>query len=83
MFKLINLTKLLNNQNHAWAMKIQPKTEKLNMTSYDRIFILDHEETCLIQFQDVFHEIQVKIFFLQSVMKKCVSWGSMKECFVF
>jgi hypothetical protein len=53
----------MNNQNHARAMKIQPKTEKLNITSYDRIFILDYEETCLIQFQDVFHEIRLKISF--------------------
>ena len=42
------------NQNHARAMKIRPKTRKMNMTSYDRIFILDHEETCLIRFRDVF-----------------------------
>ena len=63
VFKLINLTKWLNNQNHAQAMKIRQKIEKLNLTSYDRIFILDHEETCLIQFWDVFHEIWLKMFF--------------------
>ena len=53
----------LNSQNHAQAMKIRPKTKKLNMTSYDRIFILDHEETSLIRFWDVFHEIRLKISF--------------------
>ena len=54
VLKLSNLTKSLNNQNHAWVMKIRPKTKILNMTSYDRIFILDHEETCLIRFWYVF-----------------------------
>ena len=63
MVKITNLTKWLNNQNHARAMKIRPKTEKLNLTSYDRIFILDHEETILIRFRDVFHEIWLKISF--------------------
>ena len=63
VLKLTNLTKWLNSQNHAQAMKIRPKTEKLNLTSYDRIFILDHEETSLIPFRDVFHEIWLKISF--------------------
>ena len=63
VLKLTNLTKWMNNQNHARAMKIQPKTEKLNMTWYDRILILDHEETSFIQFWDVFYEIQLKISF--------------------
>ena len=63
VLKLSNLTNWLNIQNHARAMKNQTKTEKLNMTSYDRIFIMGHEETCLIRFRDVFHEIRVKIFF--------------------
>ena len=53
----------LNNQNHAWAMKIGPKTKKMNLISYDRIFILDHEETSLILFQYAFHEIWLKISF--------------------
>ena len=35
----------LNSQTHARAMKIRPKTEKINLTSYERILILDHEET--------------------------------------
>ena len=81
----------LNIQNHAWATKIRPKTEKLNMTSYDKIFIMDHEETSLIQFRDVFHEIWLKTSFYNLWWKKCVSWGSMrkkvwslmKECLVF
>jgi hypothetical protein len=34
----------MNNQTHPWAMKIQPKTKKINLTSYERILILDHEE---------------------------------------
>ena len=53
----------LNNQTQAWAMEIQPKTEKMNLTSYERIFILDHEETSPIQLQDVFHDIRLKISF--------------------
>ena len=53
----------LNNQTHAWAMKIRPKTEKINLTSYERILILDHEETSPIRFWDVFHEIRPKISF--------------------
>ena len=40
----------LNTRNHAQAMKIRPKTKKLNMTSYDKIFMQNHEETCFIQF---------------------------------
>ena len=63
VLEFTNLTNWLNNQNHVWAVIIQPKTEKLNMTSYDRIFIQDHEETCLIWFWYVFHEIWVKMCF--------------------
>ena len=74
VLKITNLAKWLNNQNHARAMKIWPKTEKLNMTSYDRIFIQDHEETCLIRFRDVFHEIQLIIGFYNSRWKS-VSHG--------
>ena len=40
--------------------------------SYHRIFIQDHEETCLIQFWDVFHEIWVKISFLIRDEKVCL-----------
>jgi hypothetical protein len=39
VLKLTNLTKRLNNQNHVWAVKIRPKTEKMNMASYDDIFM--------------------------------------------
>ena len=53
----------MNNQSHAWVMKIRPKTEKINLTSYERILILDHEETSHIRFWDVFHEIRSKISF--------------------
>ena len=34
----------MNSQNHARAMKIRPKTEKMNLTLYERILIIDHEE---------------------------------------
>ena len=61
--KLTNLANWLNNQNHARAMKIRPKTEKLNMASCDDIFMQDHEQTCFIRFWDVFHEIWMKISF--------------------
>ena len=63
VLKLTNLTNGMNNQNHARVMKIWPKTKKMNLTSYERILILDHEETSLIRFWDVFHEIQLKISF--------------------
>ena len=89
--KLINLTKWMNNQNHPRAMKIRPKTEKLNLTSYDRIFILDHEETSLIWFRDVFHEIRLKIIFYNPWWKSLshgVRWKKKlevrwKQMFVF
>ena len=63
VLKLIDLTNWLNNQNHVRAMKIRPKTETLIMTSYDRILFQGNEETCLIRFQDVFHDIWVEISF--------------------
>ena len=53
----------LNSQNHAQVMKIRPKTKKINLTSCESMFILDHEETSLIQFRYVFHEIWMKIIF--------------------
>ena len=62
----------LNNQNHAWAMKIWPKIEKMNLTSYERISILDHEETNLILLRDVFHEIRLKISFYNPRWKVCL-----------
>ena len=63
MLKLINMTKWLNSQNHARVMKIWPKTKILNLTLYDRIFIMYNEETSLIRFWDEFHEIRLKIIF--------------------
>ena len=63
VLQLTNLTKWVNNQNREWAMKIRPKSKKMNLTSYDRILILDHEKISLIRFQDVFHEIWLKISF--------------------
>ena len=53
-------------------MKIQPKTEKMNLTSYERIFILDHEETSLIRFWDVFYDIWLKISFYNLWWKVCL-----------
>ena len=53
----LELSKCLNSQiwQTGWAAKIMcgwwkfdQKQKKLNMTSYDDIFIPDHEETCLI-----------------------------------
>ena len=70
----------LNNQNHARAMKIRPKTEKMNLTSYERILLLDHEETSPIQFGYVFHDIWSKLVFTIHD-EKLVSWGSMNEKF--
>ncbi|CAF4321246.1 unnamed protein product, partial [Adineta steineri] len=52
-------------KNHARAMQIQPKTEKINLTSYEIILLLDHNETHPIQFGDVFHEFRSKISFSQ------------------
>ena len=74
----------MNNQNHARAMKIRPETKKMSIASYDLIFMQDHEDTCFIQFWDVFHEIWMKKCFCnprwKSVshgvwwMKKFWSW---------
>ena len=63
---------VMNNQNHPWVMKIQPKTEKMNLTSYERIFILDHEETSHIRFWDVFHEFDRKYVFTIHDEKVCL-----------
>ena len=60
VLKLTNLINKMNSQNHVQAMKIWPKTEKMNMASYDKIFMHDHEETWFIRFWDFFHEIRVK-----------------------
>ena len=79
----------MNIQNHAGAMKIQPETEKMNLTAYERIFILDHEETSLVKFKDVFHEIWSKIIFTIHEEKVCVMGfderkvsSLVKQCFV-
>lgn len=50
VLKLTNLTNMENNQNHVWAVKFGPETEKMSMASYDDIFMQDHEETCFNQF---------------------------------
>jgi hypothetical protein len=42
------------------------------MASYDEIFIQDHDETYLIQFWDVFHEIWVKMSFAICGEKVCL-----------
>ena len=52
-----------NNQNHAHAMKIRPKTEKWTWLHMKGFFIMDHEETSLIWIRDVFQEIRLKISF--------------------
>ena len=70
-------------------MKVQPKTEKkMNLTSYERIFIMDHEETSLIRFREVFHKIQLKISFYNPRRKVCLmgfderkSWKFGKKMF--
>ena len=56
---------------HEW-WKFNQKMKKLNLTSYNRIFILDHEETSLIRFRDVFHDIQLKIIFNSPWWKVCL-----------
>ena len=80
---------MLNSQNHARAMKIRPKTKKLNLTSYERILILDNEKTSLIGFWDVFHEIRLKMSFY-NLWRKSLShgvrkkvWSLVNKCFVF
>ena len=72
VLKLTNLTNRMNIQDHVRAMKIRPKIEKLNMASYDDIFIQDHEETCFIWFWDIFHLIREKISFFKSWWKVCL-----------
>ena len=42
VLKLTNITNKLNNQNNVQVVKIRPKTEKLNMASYDDIFMEKH-----------------------------------------
>ena len=81
---------VLNNQTHARAMKIRPKTEKMNFTSYEIILILDHEETSPIRFWDVFHEIWSKISFhnprwkgLSHGVRWKKSWILVKKCFFY
>ena len=54
---------------HARTMKIQPKLEKFNLSSYEMILLLDHNETSPIRFRWVFYEIQSKIVFSQSRWK--------------
>ena len=56
---------------HEW-WKFDQQTEKLNLTSYDRIFILDHEETNLIRFLDVFNEMWLKLSFYNPWWKSCL-----------
>ena len=77
------LRKCLNSQTWqtGWTTKIMcrwwkfhQKTKKLNMDSYDKIFMWDHEETCFIQFWYVFHEIWVKMCFC-NVWWKSLSRG--------
>ena len=68
----------MNNQNHALAMKIWPKTKKINLNSYERILIIDHEEKVPFDSEMYFMRFDRKKF-SQSTMKKLVSWGLMKE----
>ena len=42
VLKLTNLTNKLHNQNHVRVVKIRPETEKMNMVSYEEIFMDDH-----------------------------------------
>ena len=69
----------MNNQTHAHVMKIRPKTEKINLTSFERILILENEETSPIRFGCVFHKIWLKIVFFHNHDENWVSWGSMNE----
>ena len=67
-------------------MKIRPKIEKMNLPSYGRFFILDQEETIPSQFQDVFHDIWLKIIFQNPWRKNLsygVRWKKKLEVFVF
>ena len=56
-------------QIHARTMKMRQKLENINLSSYERISLLDHNEISPIQFRWVFHEIQSKISFSQSRWK--------------
>ena len=59
-------------------MKIRPKTEKTNMSSYEMILLLNHNETSPIRFRWVIHEFRSKISFSE-YNEKLVSWGLMNE----
>ena len=80
VLKLTNLTNRMNNQNHVRVVKIRPESKKMNMASYDEIFMQDHEETCFNRFQDVIHEIRVKMCFCNPRWKSVshrVRWNRM------
>ena len=61
---------------------MRPKLEKINLSSYKRISLLDHNETSAIWFGWVFHEIRSKISFSQSRWKISLmeldEWKSLK-----
>jgi hypothetical protein len=56
-------------QIHAQMMKIRLKLEKINLSSLERISLLDNNETSPIWFVCVFHKIWSQIVFLQSWWK--------------
>ena len=59
-------------------MKMQPKLEKINLSSYERISLLDYNETSPIRSRDIFHDIRSKISF-HNHDEKLVLRGSMNE----
>ena len=56
-------------QIHAWTMKMRPKLEKINLSSYERISLIDNNQTSPIWFGCVFHEIWPNFFCSQSRWK--------------
>ena len=69
----------LNNENHAWEMKIRPKTKKNEL---DFIWMDFHYGSWRYKSHSVPRCISwdsIENKFLQSTMKKLVSRGSMKE----
>ena len=64
VLKLTNLSKWVEQPNSCMGDENSTKNwKKINLTSYEMILILDHEETSPVRFWDVFHEIRSNISF--------------------
>ena len=75
LLKLTNLSKRSKQPNSCTCDENSTKNwKKINLTSYESILILYHEETSPIRFWYVFHEIRLKISFY-NLWWKGLSYG--------